>query len=359
MQQVNRVFKVPLPTVFEDSNGFHWTEWQPWTTDETKVSSSPIVKGNFKDANPWSYSVDKLYLHPCSENVYYSEGSYWSKTSQSLTERLTAPLCWDDATANSSDKIVEKLYKKVRGDLDLSIDILQARQTARMFSVSSQLDTFFGSRYRGLRKAGSAWLQYVYGWKPLASSIYGVVEESRRVVCRKIDDITVRVREPFEAVTPVTSGRANSHVVNVASKGVVIRKIRARYELPSSDLARWTSLNPVSIAWELLPYSFVVDWVIDVGTFLRSMESAVLYSSQFRGGYSSTLKVQDDSWADDLTVESATRNKYHQWAGQRARREFSRVILEATPIPRPPRLNLELGSSRLLSAAALLSQRLR
>jgi len=364
MQQVDSVTSVPLGQSYVNSNGTSNLYFSNWPISSLKVVSSPVIKGNRKSANPWSYSVNRLRLDVCADDYYRESGGYWYHQVSRFTKDLSSSLSTDALLLENEEKLTEKLYEKLRGSLDLSVDAFQARQTAKMFSLSNQLTTFFPRRkVSALKRAGSAWLQYVYGWRPLAGTIYGAIEESRRIVCNRINTIEVRSRTSSSDFRKVNSANpSGSKEVSVRRQRAVIQKIRASYALPGFDLARWTSLNPVSIAWELLPYSFVVDWVYDVGGYLRQLESAVLYSSSFRGGFKSTLLVQDESWKDRLSISesgSTIISSSTEWGGARTQRSFSRTILTSTPYPKPPRLNLSLGSGRLLNAAALLSQRLR
>lgn len=130
-------------------------------------------------------------------------------------------------------------------------------------------------------------------------------------------------------------------------------------QLPSSkfDLARWTSLNPASIAWELTPYSFVVDWFLDIGGTLRNFETAVLSQGSFHHGYIDYLMYYDSDQefvylgshggavdGDDIIVSG---NLYES--------DFVREVLTSYPYPRLPSFNAKLGWQRLLSAAALLT----
>ena len=127
-------------------------------------------------------------------------------------------------------------------------------------------------------------------------------------------------------------------------------------------MARWTSLNPVSIAWELTPYSFVVDWFYDLGGYLRNLETGLLYNTRFKSGYKSELYLwESDEIAPMGGTHAVGDNSWRiQACKQRTRRvQFYRTKLTSYPLPHLPRLDAKLGSSRLLSAASLLTQKLR
>jgi hypothetical protein len=127
---------------------------------------------------------------------------------------------------------------------------------------------------------------------------------------------------------------------------------------PEIDISRWTSLNPYSIAWELMPYSFVVDWVYDVGGFLRNLETYFVNDFKFQNGYRSNLAAFQGSFrdlysfTDHQIYPGGTDFFYGSCEGIR----FQRSVLNSYPCPQLPRLQANLGSSRLLNGAALLAQ---
>jgi len=125
------------------------------------------------------------------------------------------------------------------------------------------------------------------------------------------------------------------------------------------QLAGYTSLNPVSIAWELVPYSFVADWFIDVGGYLRSLESACLYGQGFKSGYIVYgYKDKQDGFLDGqgksgntLTFGSANAYVYQSYK--------RRGRVGVYPLPVLPHFKADLGWQRLISGASLLKNFLR
>jgi hypothetical protein len=117
-------------------------------------------------------------------------------------------------------------------------------------------------------------------------------------------------------------------------------------------------LNPASIAWELLPYSFVADWFVDIGSFLRSVETAVIYANRFRSGYYSVLLVKNITGLISRSENSGSGSLAINAVGFANEIQFRRVVYSGFPLPTVPRFKANLGSRRLLSAAALLTQKL-
>lgn len=297
-----------------------------------------------------------------------------------------------------------ELFEQIRGNLDLSIDAGQRQQTQRMikaaFNVVEYARSFkrnllglkggkplsreeqrrlylfhrkdWRSRdprvwdwRRGSNEIGSKWLEYQYGWKPLVQEVYDAAElllnpdtrfwESEFVAhgkCRK----TVVPGGLSGTMAPVAYSAKHSARCELA---VVLKPQTNRLQ----ELAKFSSLNPISIAWELMPYSFVIDWFIDVGGFLRSAESSLLYHDMFVSGR------RTDTYR---TVTTGNILPYYRSGGYPAAGTYevwtncspmvstysykNRSILNSMPFPARPVFRPQLGATRLANAAALLSQ---
>lgn len=310
----------------------------------------PIVKGDHKSPNAFYYQ----YLKSVGRgSLIDSEDSR-----SSFDLRCARIMVWDDWPLRSVvyNAALSDLNSKVRGELDLSIDAAQYRQTVKQFKFIEQLTEF--ARYarlgvlRGTVKTISAgWLSYQYGWKPLLADLYGSIDESFRHVLNRYST--------FE-------GKAHQHDIlkrdGYADNGSFMFPFKARYDhfckigitvdnTKVLDLDRWSSLNPVSIAWECLPYSFVVDWLIDVGGTMRNFETALLRGRSFKSGYvSEGVRRTGFSSGSDTS-----RSRYFatgRWSYNSV--TFQRTILPSYPFPVLPRVRPRLGTTRLLNAAALL-----
>jgi hypothetical protein len=160
----------------------------------------------------------------------------------------------------------------------------------------------------------------------------------------------------------------SSSVGNGGSENKVVRTIsisegcrmKAQFSFTTSaldSLAGFSSLNPVSIVWELTPYSFVVDWFVDVGGYLRNFETACLYGSDFVAGYVDRSLIAEVSETNSQHDRSADGSYFNlETRGYTRVTKFQRTVLTSVPFPKAPRFDPKLGSSRLVSAAALLGQ---
>jgi len=127
------------------------------------------------------------------------------------------------------------------------------------------------------KAVASNWLALQYGWKPLLSDIY----DGAVFVDHKLRNPTVhRV-----SATAFAGGSKQGSLylvslyypsVSVAHKNISSERIVAY--LKEVDTIRLSGLmDPVSVAWELVPYSFVVDWFVPIGNYLsaRGLASAL------------------------------------------------------------------------------------
>jgi len=312
-------------------------------------------KSEPKPINPYNYNNQDVQLE-ISGDVTYANGDrdmYHGPILSTTVQGSSADDPYDYSMLYN--QALDKLNDKSRGDLDISIDFAEWHQTAKMVNASEQftgmMKTAFG-RFGPVKLASNLWLQYTYGVKPLLSDIYGAADESIRVVLNKIE------RHHARATTVYTPKTVTFHTIFGAQNvkvlgGKMKRSVTLGVDLTTKewDPARWSSLNPVSIAWELMPYSFVVDWFLNVGGYLRNMETSLLYANRFRTGYYSRLAAWDLQCQETKPVDSGTQ----LWRGYFKGNGFDRQVLLSYPAPTLPSFKAQLGSSRLLSAASLLA----
>lgn len=335
------------------------------------VASGTPNPGNHKDPTNWSYDIlDMIHWKGSFFWTYSYQGDHtieWRGPQPSggnnYSDFLTPS--WD--RSNVYNAALSRLNEKIRGGLDISIALAEAKTTARMVRALGNVIAH-ARKFRSLgstKDLANGWLQWQYGWKPLCSDVFKVADESIRIVLNKLQSVragaTYPIRVSDKAIRWIVEGGYDIPI-NRDGSGKQSCRFSVSYYPKEFEIARWTSLNPVSIAWELTPYSFVIDWFVDVGSYLRNLESALLYNNVFNSGYVSELFAYDgtETVIEPNRYTVGIYNRFYTGTSRRRReRKFRRNKLLSYPLPRAPSISADLSSARLLSAAALLRQLLK
>lgn len=249
--------------------------------------------------------------------------------------------------ATLDNEALSKFYDQIRGSADLSIDFMEAGKTKKMIKDAFNLVKFV-KRFHPNQWAKN-WLEYQYGWRPLVGSVYDVVHEFMAPVRGAGVTISARAqrweRLPIEGFGPLRSTSDDAF----DSRRV---HVQATYNIskPSAiqQIAGYTSLNPASIAWELTPFSFVADWFINIGDYLRNLENSMLYSNNMTDAFVTRTRL--------VTWMSLSEGPYLGSSGKvfASSQYIWKQRSAGLIMPSLPRFEPKLGWQRLTSAGALL-----
>lgn len=164
--------------------------------------------------------------------------------------------------------LVTSNVKKLR-DIVIAVADRDWRSLKRMFPNSVR---------KAARSTGQNWLELQYGWKPLLSDCYGAVSALDNL---PFTDWMVTVKAKAQSkrggkgtVSHALNGWQNHYHVNADL--LYGSEVRIDACPTSSALHTAASLglsNPLYLAWEELPFSFVADWFIPIGDYLNQFDS--------------------------------------------------------------------------------------
>nr|QDH90916.1 MAG: hypothetical protein H2RhizoLitter7333_000003 [Leviviridae sp.] len=121
---------------------------------------------------------------------------------------------------------------------------------------------------------GDKWLQIHFGWVPLVQDIgAGLNVLNSDFGVRKVKSIT---KTPYSRHTRIDNGGGFTSLQDVSVSTSYRFQQSIRISNPNLFLANQMGVvNPLSVLWEAVPYSFVVDWFTNVGQCLSSMSDFV------------------------------------------------------------------------------------
>lgn len=326
------------------------------TRAQTSVTCMALIQGDHRTPNPHSYSVTGLRFAAGENQNYTSQGKPGNRTI-GLLPTYDSWVYPDTAgpLSRARNRALDRLNERVRGGLDLMPMLGEAGKTGSLIKSLGKFEDWV--RRFNPKKLSTTYLEYTYGLKPLLNDIYGALDESIVV----LDKGNIRVKAgATESLEPIKEYNVSPwrRTYSYTGAAKAFYRFDLRLSLPRDDfeIARWASLNPVSLAWELGYLSFVVDWFVDVGGYLRNLETGLLYRSNFLSGY--------ECFGHYYDYVGQHRRNYYYWDGKprdigfaessMRKRQFERRVLTSYPLPYKPSISANLGSWQMLNAAALM-----
>jgi len=305
---------------------------------------------------------EKLPYRPGPEGVEQKARNAVLNSLKSQSVNLAQAFAERRQTASMLSKSVNRIATAA-----LAIRHGNLRHAANMFGMK------YGRSGRALtreippspKNLSNWWLEYSYGWRPLLQDIHGAAELIAK---------TYEFARPTIAYGQATGSTFDKYIQQVhtdsRSSSVLTctssQQVRARYviefvedDATRSRLAQTGITNPLELAWELLPYSFVLDWFIPVGEYLKTFDATNGLS--FKRGTLSVVSsgTHDSGWTPNHAEISPDGSGPTVITGGGAYIEYtykSRSVLGGFPSPAFPTFQPSLGVSRTLSGLALLTQ---
>lgn len=243
--------------------------------------------------------------------------------------------------------------------------IAQAVQSLRKGNVGGALRGLTGTSSREresrVRRAGTVprqWLELQYGWKPLLSDVYGATEALKN---------RLNERPAWMNVRAAASEQCNDTVRFSGDYGLPSEWTQdasahcygfVEYEMGNEQAHAQSSTgvqNPLSVIWEKVPWSFVVDWFLPVGNYLNNLDAAS--GLVFRRGYLSLVHTNKvTSKLTDGKYEDGAVTMNHSGASRSEEgKAFVREVLGSFPTSPPPSLRNPLSLNHVANGLSLLA----
>jgi len=284
-------------------------ETDAWAKSPTVRNNWRVLKGRpWRDPSSYSRKVIKYrwirgsHSRPFPSNptgqTEYFDGVFSGPNPADFNPHWMAKEIGVQDTDAYRQAITECLLKLNDSKAKVGQYLAESRQSANMIAdAGTDLLTLLLKVKRGdlkglplnygvlSRKARDYYLQWQFGWKPLCMDIYGLYDNLiNRLPIQPFLSASRTVKTPYNYSLPY-----GGHDCKVNIKHTDTCKLWA--SLSEQTLATAQSydvINPLSLTWELVPYSFVVDWFAPIGNTLASLTATA--GLDFIGGYSGQVR---------------------------------------------------------------------
>jgi hypothetical protein len=205
------------------------------------------------------------------------------------------------------------------------------------------------------------WLEYSYGWKPLLKDVYDAAQATASVMVERSKTMryqTAKSRSQKSTKTKVVNAPPTANIVETEWTSERYFAIGVNFRIPNGAIGITDAFglsNPLTVAWELIPFSFVVDWFLPVGDAIRGLTA--FSGLEFAGGWLSTRhvwqvkrKITITSWSSG----SMSHKRSGSYSGDASGVDINRVYLTSFPNFGFPQWKDPRSFAHAASATALL-----
>lgn len=311
----SRSFKVNNPVRALSAAGPQWRDPSAYERRVCEVTSTPGTwrreqNGLNYRGDPFTIIQSELHIH--REHLFYwdfTEGGYSlagggpgipsNEENYALAKALSH---LKDSRTSWGENLAEavKTYSQLTSEVGNLLAALRAVKHGNFRQAANAIRDGRGI----LRRGADIYLQYKFGWKPLVEDVYGLaglLTEQLKPALLMYSKAGMP-KKTFNLLPK--SGYERSGSVRMTGHVRLTGKINESQSRLPDQLGL---SNPLSLGWDLIPWSFVVDWALPIGDSLDSLTAPL--GLDFVGGYASARyegelqsKLLLDWWTDAVEV---------------------------------------------------------
>jgi hypothetical protein len=203
----------------------------------------------------------------------------------SAVSTITGPVYqW---SASNEMMLQSRLVKNIKGhEFNLAVNLAQSRQLVGMCAslirqlgrslvflkhghlVNAARELGIGGAVRPLKSKdiSGRWLEMQYGWLPSVSDAFEAAKAFEAISMGR----SARIVTKYKAGRPC-DGSASPSIYSSMGNTTIYKKIVCELDEEVSASRSLGLLDPLSVVWEVIPYSFVLDWFLPIGTYLANL----------------------------------------------------------------------------------------
>lgn len=225
----------------------------------------------------------------------------WTNTDSSHLNLDGYPIKFPGGSAAFDSNVyytaLDKAYSKMAEDkVHFLTALAEARRSVNMVAhragdlARALLRAKKGSIRRGVKETPQGlYLEYMYGWKPLITDLANAVGSVKKAFNPPLLLSVQGFNSQKGEGTRASKGyhRQDSGEYKEIAFVKMVCQLDSKYKYAAQGLG----LNPLTTAWELVPWSFVADWVVPIGSVLENL-SAPAGLTLFDGYYGRGLYAE-------------------------------------------------------------------
>lgn len=114
----------------------------------------------------------------------------------------------------------------------------------------------------------NTWLEVNYGWRPLLSDVENALQAQLNLMERSDADFRIR------SSTSRAAGESDWRNQDDGHYTVGAFQVTGKFQVYDSSMRDYNAIgltNLSSVVWEVIPYSFVVDWFFPIGSYVEAL----------------------------------------------------------------------------------------
>jgi hypothetical protein len=266
----------------------------------------------------------------------------------------------------------KQVAKSVRGVLDT---LIYTARDLRRLNFASAVRRMGGDPKTARQLVGkdiaNQWLSLQYGWLPLLDDVYGLIEglhhrelnfpkifrASSKTIGRSALDPSLYWHKESLSTGVLATGKSLGGLrVDVSVHKYMIR---ARPDATFAEPAALGFTNPLGVAWEVTPWSFVVDWFLPVSTYLEQLTAD--HGWYFLDGCATEFVNASQSCGG--AVDRNYTSGGWSYVNRQEKKDMgsryvmiNRTTLGAFPLPKLPKFKNPFSAAHVKNGIALLAQ---
>lgn len=232
------------------------------------------------------------YMSKCTGRYSPSSGDYFGGPDEASYIQLYGYS--DDIVSQLAARACEKLKGKAYTKAAVGLNLIEGKQSIDLIASSAKTLLDVGRALKrgdirsvqrllkirkdvkgvdNLKNFGNKFLAFHFGWAPLLGDIHDALEALTNPI---IPHTKVSAKASAFGSDPIIGGSPLGTWMSSGYRswettvrcGLLIKGIR---DPLTFTLEQYGLNNPLALAWESVPYSFVVDWFVNVGSYLDNL----------------------------------------------------------------------------------------